>query len=460
MAIDLFNKVEQVTENPELLIRIFLPHLRCLSYFADRSISDSKFDEAFVVEFMNFVSESKLSAMADEINSLNRYLLSKEIKDVEQSFSDMIKEYLSITTHISLLKHLFGSVVSIVGKMFGSKEREESFEIHIISIREKMKSIFVSTNDKRYEKQVDDYTFAGYYAIGTCLLFRLAKLLHCQWSQKDLIRLSLIICVARMEYELRNLHQLQWQPMLVNILAQNGGRFFRLCTVKFGEKDLPLYKVVSDSIVLNRAITPDWHESLFKETQRTESINNTGLNRLFLFYMADVFITSSSIKKSYIDAIQTLCPYPNLYTLKRYFNLFLLPDLYNSCVDVRTWQSSVLIKDYVFSNEMNYVEKEQALREEYFPEDVYDLNALLYYAAAFYNEKILLDFEYRNISNLNELDNESIWYLSEWLIEERQYDCLQNLDVRGIAGMIAGKVIQESAKISQVSREYLNRKHA
>lgn len=449
MTVNLFDKVEQISENPEYFVRIFLPQLRGLSYYADKSISDSKFDEVFVVEFMKFVSESKLSAMADEINSLNRYLLSKEIKDVEQSFSDMIKEYLSITTHISLLKHLFGSVASIVSKLFSTKEREESLDTHIISIKDRMKSIFLSSSDKRYEKQIDDYTFIGYYAIGTCLLFRLAEMLHCLWSQKDLIRLSLIICCARMEYELRNMHQSQWQPMLVNLLAQNGGRFFRLCSVDFDGKEMPLYKVVSNSITLNRAVTPDWHDTLLKETQRNES-SNIGLNRLFIFYIADLCVTNSLLtQKSYIEAIRLFSPFPNLHTLKRYFNLFLQSDLYNSNLDVNSWQPPLLIKDYLCTAEMNYEAVELALKEEYFPQEVYDLDALLNYATEYYNEKIRLDFEYGNVSNLGELDNTSIWYLSEWLIKERQYEFLQNFDNKILAYMIADKVVSHGLKQMQ-----------
>lgn len=459
MTVDLFDKVWQITENPEHFVRIFLPNLRGLSYFAEKSISESNFEEVPVWEFMKLVPESKLSAMISEINNLNCYLLSKEIKDAGQQFSGTIKDYLFITNHISLLKHLFGSVASIVSKLFSTKEREESLDTHIISIRDRMKNIFLSSNDKRYEKQIDDYTFIGYYAIGTCLLFRLAEMLHCLWSQKDIIRLSLIICCARMEYELRNMHQSQWQPMLVNLLAQNGGRFFRLCSVDFDGKEMPLYKVVSNSITLNRAVTPDWHETLLEDMQRNES-SNIGLNRLFIFYIADLCITSSLItQKSYIESIRLFSPFPNLHTLKRYFNLFLQPDLYNSNVDITSWQPPVIIKDYLCFDKMSYEEKEQALREEYFPRDVYDLNALLYYTAEFYNEKILMDFECGNISNLNELDNKGIWFLSEWLIKERHYDFLQNMDVSAVASMLAGAVIQKSTKIIQVSREYLRTKH-
>lgn len=447
MTVDLFDKVWQITENPEHFVRIFLPNLRGLSYFAEKSISQSNFEEVPVLEFMKLVPESKLSAMISEINNLNCYLLSKEIKDAEQQFSGTMKDYLFITNHISLLKHLFGSVASIVSKLFSTKEREESLDTHIISIRDRMKSIFLSSSDKRYEKQIDDYTFIGYYAIGTCLLFRLAEMLHCLWSQKDLIRLSLIICCARMEYELRYMHQSQWQPMLVDLLAQNGGRFFRLCSVDFDGKEMPLYKVVSNSIILNRAITPNWHDTLLEETQRNESISNIGLNRLFIFYVADLCVTSSLLtKKSYIEAIRLFSPYPNLHTLKRYFNLFLQPDLYNSNVDTNSWQPPLLIKGYLGSTEMNYEEVELALKEEYFPQEVYDLEALLNYAAEYYNEKIRLDFEHGNVSNLNELDNTSIWYLSEWLIKNRQYVFLQNIDNSVLANMIANKVVSHGLK--------------
>lgn len=442
MAANLFDKVEQITENPEHFVRIFLPHLRGLSYFAEKSISESYFAEVPVWEFMKLVPESKLSAMISEINNLNCYLLSKENIDAEQQFSGTMKDYLYITNHISLLKHLFGSVAAIVSKLFSTKEREESLDTHIISIKDRMKSIFLSSSDKRYEKQIDDYTFIGYYAIGTCLLFRLAEMLHCLWSQKDLIRLSLIICCARMEYELRNMHQSQWQPMLVNLLAKNGGRFFRLCSVDFDGKEMPLYKVVSNSITLNRAVTPDWHDTLLEEIQRNESISNIGLNRLFIFYIADLCVTSSLLtQKSYIEAIRLFSPFPNLHTLKRYFNLFIQEDMYNSTVDIDCWQPPLLIKNYLCSTEMNYEEVEQALKDEYFPQEVFDLESLLNYAAEYYNEKIRLDFEYGNISNLGELDNTSIWYLSEWLIKERPYEFLKDIDNRILANMIANKVV-------------------
>ena len=444
MAINLFDKVEQVTENPEYLIRIFLPQLRSLSYFAEKSITqDSKFEVANIQDLMKCIPEYELTSLITEINSLNTFLISKDNNDSKQTFADILKYYLFFTSHVSLLKHYLGKFVSFVKGFWGRKEQNESLETHIISIREKTKSIFLTTseNGSRYAKIIDDYIFIGYYAIGTCLLFRLAEKTHCQWNQKDLLRFSLVFCCARMEYELRNLHQTQWQPMLVNLLAQNGGRFFRLCCVSFGDQKIPIYKVVSDSLFLDRAITPEWHDSLYKETQRIESIHNIGLNRLFVFYMADLFITNSlSTQKSYINALKTLYPYPDLHTLKRYFNLFLQADLYTSKVDTNTWQPSMLIRDYLYSNEMNYEEKEHALREEYFPEDVYDLNALLNYAAEYYNEKIHLDFEYGNVDNLDELDNNSIWYLSEWLIRERQYDFLHDFDVNTIASMIGRKI--------------------
>lgn len=441
MNVDLFDKVEQVTENPEHLIRIFLPHLRGLSYFAEKSINqDSKFEITHILEFIQLIPESRLSALVSEINKLHIFLLSKESNDSEQ-LSDTLKHYLFITSHISLLKHYVGNVISFISKFFGSKEQEDSLETHIMSIKDKTKNIFLSTKDNRYSKQVNNFTFIGYFSIGTCLLFRLAERLHCQWGQKDLLRFSLVCCLSRMEFELRNLHRLQWLPMLVNFLAQNGGRFFRLCCVNFGNKNIPLYKTISNSLILNRAISPEWHDTLYKEIQNTESLNNIGLNRLFIFYIADEFITNSlSSQDSYINAIKLLCPYPSLHTLKRYFNLFLQPDLYSSCVDTKTWQPPFLIKDYICSVEMSYEKKEQVLREEYFPQEIYDLNALLNYTAEYYNEKIHLDFEYENVSDLKKLDNNSIWYLSEWLVKERQYTFLHNISVNKIANMIGNKI--------------------
>lgn len=427
MAVDLFDKVEQVTENPEHFIRIFLPHLRGLSYFAEKSINiDSEFEITYIGEFMQLIPESQLSALVTEINNLHSFLLSKEANDSEQ-LSDILKYYLFITSHVPSFKR--------------RKEREESLETHIMNIKDKTKNIFLNKIGNRYDEQVNNFTFIGYFAIGTCLLFRLAERLHCQWGQKDLLRFSLVCCLSRMEFELRNLHQLQWLPMLVNCLAQNGGRFFRLCRVNFDNKNIPLYKTISDSLILSRAISPEWHDTLYKETQSTESLNNIGLNRLFVFYIADEFITRSlSTQESYINAIKLLCPYPCFYTLKRYFNLFLQPNLYNSCMDVKTWQPPFLIKDYICSVEMSYEKKEQVLREEYFPREVYDLNALLKYAAEYYNEKVHMDFEYGNVSNLYELDNNSIWYLSEWLVKERKYAFLHNISVDKIANMIGHKI--------------------
>ena len=432
MSVDLINKVLDVTENPETLIRVFLPKLRGIAYFAEKSVTlDSHFEIEHVLEFLNLIPESRLADLVCELENLNALIVERNPISQEQTFAEIVKQYI-YCLDFGLWRY------RLVRMLLG---RKNVYWSHIDRIGDIIRDIF-RTTDGRYVKITNCFDLIGYYAFSACALFTLAEKKHCKLSNKDIVKFTLVFLCVRMEYELRNLPQSHWLPMITSLLAQNGGRFFRLCKVDGKKGKQPIYKVVSDSIDLHRAVTPDWHDSLYKEIQRIEAeYSGKGLNRLFAFYVIDLFVRRFySGSDTFIDVLINEEPYPTNYTLKRYFNLYLLSDLYNANVDINLWEPPRLIMDYLCSDKMSYSEKEQALREEFFPTDVYDLNAFLHYAAEYYEEKTLLDFKLENISNPKALDNVSIWYLSEWIIKERHYPFLQGYDTSMIASLIGDKV--------------------
>lgn len=446
---DLFDKALHITDNPEKLVRIFLPNLRQFDYFAGKIITDeSIFDVESIIDLMQLISASRLMRLSNEIQALNNLIISNNSTDNNKSISDVIKFYLFSTNRISPLSHYIDKAVSYILDFIGKKREDEteSYGNHIVRIREILKEIFEYQNKNKYSEFIADFTFIGYYAFSTCLLVELANKLDSKLNICDIIRFSIVYLCSRMEYEQRELVNDQWLSMVVNLLTSNNGRFFRVCKVNFDNNIVPLYKVISDSINFRESTSREWQASLFKN----EAVSKKGLNRLFIFYVADIFVEHINRRQdSFINLIQDLKPYPNAITLKKYINLFLQSDLYSLDIDISSWEPPYLIKDYLFSNEMSYSEKEQALREEYFPIEINDLTELLKYSTIFYDEKVQLDTEYGNISNLESLDDISIWYLSEWLITERQYDFLGCYDTPLLAEMIADEILFRQIKFKR-----------
>ena len=161
----------------------------------------------------------------------------------------------------------------------------------------------------------------------------------------------------------------------------------------------------------------------------------------FVTFSCPVRMGNGIITYSYIDLIYRDDPYPSVKTFNRFFNLFLIHDLYNTSVTVDKWEPPRMIKDYLFTEEMTYSEKERILRNEYFPYNITDVNSLLCFAIEFYNEKFQIDLDYGNLSNPNKIDDVSIWFLSEWILQNRQYEFLCGYDVRLLSSMIYNAIL-------------------
>lgn len=449
---DIFEKVTTLTDDLDTIVEIVCPELRPPVYYLEKIFSrEWQYHPDYAVKFIASVDEKKLRELTQLLRQLSTMMFIQPTDSIEEIIKFVLEFSYSFT---------FGKTLSInlqrLFSFFRPQSKIETEQDKMFKIGEAiLKTCYNITESKTHpelSQLLRDKSMMRPVTFSILAIYRIVelKLVKTDLTDLEIASLCLLYWSAIMRYHLNNMHEDVWLPEITNLIAGNGGRYFRLCEIipHRGEPSIPLFKTIFPKSDLSRAVKPDWHNHLYSTLKTSETLSTyKSLHKLFLFHIIDQFLsicTKVSEKGQKVEYLfGELRHYPGFGTIQRYFNLYLGLPIYTEKMTCSSWKPDKLLFKLFMSRYSEYNECLDAMRKEYFPEDMFDLKSLVSAACEFYDDKLHLDVIHNNILDLNVLDNLSIWITAEWIINNRHYPFLDGISVNTLADMI-GTSITES----------------
>lgn len=450
---DIFEKVTSLTDDFDRIVEVVCPELRPSVYYLARIFSSEwEYSPDYAAKFLASVDENILVELTTLIRKLSPMIVVEPTDRIEE----IIKSVLEFSYSFTFGKTV-ANILKSLSSFFRSKSKPETDQDKMFNIGELiLKTCNNITESKTYpefsmllrdKSMVRPITFSilAIYRIVEC------RLVKTDLTDLEITNLCLLYWAAIMRYHLNKMHEDVWLPQITNLLARNGGRYFRLCEIALYREDasIPLYKTLFPKINLPRAVNPDWHNQLYSSLKVSESLSTyKSLHKLFLFHIIDQFVslcgnnTDKSQKVEYLFG--KLRPCPGYDTIQRFFNLYLGISMYTGKIDCSSWEPDKLLYKLFMSRYSDYNECLDAMRKEYFPEEMFDLNSLVSAACEFYDDKFHMDMCLNYITNFTKLDNVSIWLTAEWIINNRNYSFLDGITLNGLADMIGSSITEST----------------
>lgn len=453
---DIFERVISVTDDLDKIVEVVCPQLRPPVYYMAKVFDPNwQYSSDYASSFLESLLSEQYAELSDSLESLFGLIQLDATETIEDTVKSIL-EYSYTFTFGETLSKLIGKFISRIVNL--TKTSDQSNEIdkqkgQIFTTGKTILKICNGITDSRVypdlSKVLKDKSAVRPFVFGILGIRKIVEgnLLKNNMSKSDIVRFCMIYWAAIMRYHLNNMHYEVWIPAITEFVAQNGGKYFRLCEIKTAreKESIPLFNVIFPKIALTQAVKPDWHSQLLGEIKSSEIISSfKGLHKLFLFHIIDQFITicgNSNFKSRGIEEIfATIRPYPDDNTIRRYFNLYLGTQIYTEKIDCGSWQPDTLLYNMFISRYSEYNDCLNALRDEYFPEHMFDLNALISAACEFYEDKFHLDLLLDKIDDSTMLDNISIWYTAEWIINNRKYPFIESLSCSELAEMFGSAI--------------------
>jgi len=453
---DIFERVISVTDDLDKIVEVVCPQLRPTVYYMAK-VFDSNWQ--YSSDYASSFLESLLSEQYAELSNSLESLFGLIQLDATETIEGTVRYILDYSYTFTFGETLSKLIDKFIGRIINlTKISEQSNEIDkqrdkIFTTGKTILKICNDITDSRVypdlSKVLKDKSAVRPFVFGILGILKIIEgnLLKNNMSKPDIVKFCMIYWAAIMRYHLNNMHSEVWIPDITDFIAQNGGRYFRLCKIKTVRENefIPLFNVIFPKIALTQAVNPDWHSQLFGEIKSSEIISSfKGLHKLFLFHIIDQFITicgNSNFKSRSIEEIfATIRPYPDDNTIRRFFNLYLGTQIYTEKINCESWQPNTLLYNMFISRYSEYNDCLNALRDEYFPEHMFDLNALISAACVFYEDKFHLDLLLYKIDDSTMLDNISIWYTAEWIINNRKYPFIEGLSCSDLAEMFGSAI--------------------
>ena len=446
---DIFEKVTTLTDDLDTIVEVVCPELRPPVYYLEQIFSPEwQYFPDYAAKFIASVDEDKLFELSRLLRQLSTMIVIQRTDSIEEIIKSVLEFSYSFT---------FGKTISNILKSqscsFRPKSKPETDQDKMFNIGESiLKACNNISESKTYpelSKLLRDKSMVRPITFSILVIYRIVecKLVKTDLTDLEITNLCLLYWAAIMRYHLNNMHEDVWLPQITNLLARNGGRYFRLCEIALhrGDASIPLYKTLFPKSDLSRAVKPDWHDQLYSSLKVSELLSTyKALHKLFLFHIIDQLLSMCANTvdkgKSLEDLFGKLRPYPGYNTIQRYFNLYLGTPIYTEKIDCSSWEPDKLLYKLFMSHYPDYNDCLDAMRKEYFPQDMFDLNSLVSTACEFYDDKFHLDVSYNNINDLNILDNVSIWLTAEWIINNRNYPFLDGITLNGLADMIGSAI--------------------
>ena len=157
MSVDLIDRTLSVTDDPEMLVKIILPHLRGVPYYAYKSLNGKfEFDNEYILELIRLIPREKISELVHHITSINFCVKSQCDIGLEYNCSQLIKYYILSTDESNM----------------------QFYATYIASIGKTIEDIFVNKYDTRYDNLINSHVLLSHYAFTTSLLFSIAEKLR------------------------------------------------------------------------------------------------------------------------------------------------------------------------------------------------------------------------------------------------------------------------------------------
>ncbi|MDE5629381.1 MAG: hypothetical protein K2I69_07455 [Muribaculaceae bacterium] len=451
---DIFEKVTNVTDDFDTIVEVVCPELRPPVYYLERIFSpDWQYNPDYATKFIASIGQDKLI----ELTRLLHRLSSMTAIQTTDSIEGIIKNVLEYSYSFSFGKN-FKDTVQSLSRWFGSKPKSDTDQETIFNVGESILNICNNISESKTYPDLSqllcDKSMVRPITFSILAIYKIveSKLVTTKLTNLEIANLCFLYWASIMRYHLKNMNEDMWLPQITNLIARNGGRFFRVCKITLREKEVstPLYMTLFPNYNLSRAVNPDWHEQLYSSFKFSELLTTyKALHKLFLFHIIDQILSmcadASDKGKSIEDIFGKLQPYPDYSTIQRYFNLYLGTPVYTEKINCSLWEPDKLLYKLFMSHYPDYNNCLDAMRNEYFPEEMFDLKSLVSAACEFYDDKIHLDVSYNNIHDSNMLDNLSIWLTSEWIINNRNYPFLDGITLNGLSDMI-GSAITESTQ--------------
>lgn len=446
---DIFEKVTTLTDDLDTIVGVVCPELRPPVYYLARIFSSEwQYFPDYAAKFVASVNEDKLL----ELSRLLRQLSTMIVIQRTDSIEDIVKSILEFSYSFTFGKTI-SNILKSLSFSFRPKSKLDTDQDKMFNIGESIlktcNSISESKTYPELSKLLRDKSMVRPITFSILAIYRMVecKLVKTDFTDSEITNLCLLYWAAIMRYHLNNMHEDVWLPQITNLLARNGGRYFRLCEIALhrGDTSIPLYKTLFPKSDLSRAIKPDWHDQLYSSLRVSESWSTyKSLHKLFLFHIIDQLLSTCANAtdkgKSIEYSFGKLQPYPGCNTIQRYFNLYLGTPVYTEKIDCSSWEPDKLLYKLFMSHYTDYNDCLNAMRDEYFPNEMFDLKSLVSAACEFYDDKIHLDMSYNNIHDSNMLDNLSIWLTAEWIINNRNYAFLDGITLNGLADMIGSAI--------------------
>lgn len=451
---DIFEKVTSLTDDFDRIVEVVCPELRPSVYYLARIFSSEwEYSPDYAAKFLASVDENLLVELTTLIRKLSPMIVVEPTDRIEE----IIKSVLEFSYSFTFGKTV-ANILKSLGSLFRPKSKLDTCQEMMFSIGEAIlktcNNISESKTYSELSKLLRDKSMVRPITFSILAIFRIVecRLVKTNLKDMEITRLCLLYWAAIMRYHLNNMHENVWLPQITNLMARNGGRYFRLCNITLlrGEASTPLYKALFPKSDLTRAVKPDWHDQLYSSLKISESLSTyKSLHKLFLFHIIDQFLllcANVAEKDKRIESLfGKLQPSPCHDTIQRYFNLYLGISIYTEKTDCSLWEPDKLLYKLFMSRYTAYNECLDAMRKEYFPEDMFDLNSLISAACEFYDDKFHMDMCLNNITDFTMLDNVSIWLTAEWIINNRNYKFLDGVALNELADMI-GSAITESTQ--------------
>lgn len=440
---DIFEKVTSITDDLDTIVEVVCPELRPSVYYMERVFNhDWMYSPIYARKFLNNLPKGTLIELNKNLGKLTGLMHIDQSDSIEEIVKSVLEYSYTFTfgrTWLQRLTQIFTSASSL------DNEMEEVFTIGK-SILNICNGITKSEFYPKLSELLRDKSAVRPLVFGILAIRKIVEceLVKTELSEMEIVRLSLLYWTAIMRYHLNNMHSDVWLPKITKLITRDGGRYFRLC-MTHETKSIPLFKTIFPNTVLERAVKPDWHNQLYRTIETSEILSSyKGLHKLFLFHIIDQFLimcANPTGKSGQVeDVFGALRPYPDYNTLQRYFNLYLGTPIYTEKIDCSSWNPDKLLYKLLSSNYPDYNDCLNAMRNEYFPEEMFDLNCLISAACEFYDDKFHLDVSRNIITDFTMFDSVSIWLTSEWIINNRNYPFLEGLTLSELAEMIGSTI--------------------
>lgn len=438
---DIFGEVTKITDDLDIIVEVVCPELRpTVYYMAQVFDKDWRYSHIYARKFLDTLSKHNTRELIYNLDMLGRHLLFDKTSSIEE----IVKSVLEYSDASAFNKPFFKKIIT-------TPSREGEDEINSIG-----NSILNICNRITESELYPDFSSAlrgksAAHLLGFSI-WAISKIVECKLeesglSESDIVNLCFLFLAAFMRYNLNNMQTEVWLPAITGLMAENGGRYFRLCKIRtpYNEDSVSLFNTLFAKTDLKRAVNPDWHHQLYQNIKTSEFQSSyKGLHKLFLFHMIDQIVTvcaTSSVQKRNIeDLFSTLRPYPDNKTLQRYFNLYIGTPIYNENINCSSWKPDKLLYNLLNSYYPEYNECLEAMRNEYFPEYMFDLNSMVSAACEFYDDKFHLDLSRKKITDINIFDNVSVWLTAEWIINNRNYPFIEGMTINALADLIGSAV--------------------